>query len=381
MVAFAPSPPDDLTIPKPGSTTLRAVWSMSLRKLFEDFKTLHAPASASARAKADYRALREVLVGFLPGKPGAIANLLRRPTVSAPLRCLRDGIGEPDALIAEVVGQSLFMLANVGALDAPVSIRTLPDVLMDPHRGIHLDVRGAQSVTFGPNEDVQVDGVPRAPSRGAFHDVDGQIVLCTLDNNPLRDVEAHPDKQGNAVDLGEHPAGEWVGVLREALGIVERTLPDFRAEIDLILQHVVPVGWDEESHLSASYRESLGTIYLTLHPNVLTMAEALIHEVSHNKLNALLELDPVLRNGAEATFVSPVRPDPRPLMGVLLAVHAFQPVARMLEQLDDPKLAQRLEQVRQQNHEGVKVLEAADATPVGQGLLDEIRRWDAHFSS
>lgn len=379
MVAFAPSPPDDLTIPKSGSTTLRAIWSMSLRKLFEDFKTLHAPASASAQAKADYRALREVLVGFLPGKPGAIANLLRRPTISAPLRCLRDGAGDPDALIAEVVGQSLFMLANVGALDTPVEIRTLPDVLMDPHRGIHLDVRGARSVTFGT--EIGVDGEPHEPSRGAFVDVDGEIVLCTLDNNPLRDVEAHPDKQGNAVDLGGHPSGEWVDTLRAALAIIERTLPDFRAEIDLILQHVVPVGWDDEAHLSASYRESLGTIYLTLHPNVLTMAGALIHEVSHNKLNALLELDPVLRNGTSATFASPVRPDPRPLMGVLLAVHAFQPVARMLEQLDDPKLEPRLEQVKRQNREGVKVLEAADATAVGQGLLDEIRRWDAHFSS
>ena len=103
---------------------------------------------------------------------------------------------------------------------------------------------------------------------------------------------------GNAVDLGGRPASEWVGVLREALAIVERTLPDFRAEIDLILQHVVPVGWDDHAHLSASYRESIGTIYLSLHPNVLTMAEALVHEVSHNKLNALLELDPVLRIGS-----------------------------------------------------------------------------------
>ena len=378
MVAFAPSPPDDLTIPKPGSTTLRAIWSMSLRKLFEDFKTLHAPPAASARAKADYRALREVLVGFLPGNPGAIANLLRRPAVSAPLRCLRDGSGDADALIAEVVAQSFFMLASVRALPGPVTVQTFPDVLIDPHRGIHLDVRGATDLTFG--DGVRVDGEPREPSRGAFHDIDGDIVLCTLDNNPLREVEAHPDKQGNAVDLGGRPASEWVASLREALAIVERTLPDFRAEIDLMLQHVVPVGYDEHAHLSASYRESLGTIYLSLHPNPLTMAEALIHEVSHNKLNALLELDPVLRNGDEARFASPVRPDPRPLMGVLLAVHAFVPVARMLEQLGDPKLAGRLDQVRAQNREGVAVLEAADPTPVGQGLLDEIRRWDRHFA-
>ncbi len=357
--------------------TLRAIWSMSLRKLFEDFKTLHAPPHASAQAKADYRALREVLVGFLPGNPGAIATLLRRPSVSAPLRCLRNGTGDPNTLIAEIVGQSLFMLASVGALKESVTIQTLPAVLVDPHRGIHVPLHGVKQVTFG--DAIVVDGEVREPERGAFHDVDGDIVLCTIDNNPLRDLEAHPDKDGNAMNLGGRDAQEWVASLREALAIVERALPDFRAEIDLLLQQVVPVGFDAESHLSASYRESLGTIYVSLHPNPLTMAEALIHEVSHNKLNALLELDPVLNNGYTETFTSPVRPDPRPLMGVLLAVHAFQPVARMLEQLNDPALERRFEQVRTQNREGVSVLEAADPTPVGAGLLDEIRRWDAHF--
>ena len=350
---------------------------MSLRKLFEDFKALHAPPQASVQAKADYRALREVLVGFLPGNPGAIATLLRRPTVSAPLRCLRNGTGDPDALIAEIVGQSLFMLASVGALKAPVTVQTLPAVLVDPHRGIHLRLAGAKQVTFGRT--IVVDGQTQEPERGAFHDIDGDIVLCTIDNNPLRDLEAHPDKDGNAMNLGGRRVQAWVATLREALAIVERTLPDFRAEIDLLLQHVVPVGFDAESHLSASYRESLGTIYVSLHPNPLTMAEAIIHEVSHNKLNALLELDPLLRNGYTETYTSPVRPDPRPLMGVLLAVHAFQPVARMLEQLDDPALERRFDQVRAQNREGVSVLEAADPTPVGAGLLDEIRRWDTHF--
>ena len=40
----------------------------------------------------------------------------------------------------------------------------------------------------------------------------------------------------------------------------------------------VPVGWDEQRHLSASYQEAIGTVYLSLHPNPLTLAEALIHE-------------------------------------------------------------------------------------------------------
>src|SRR6185503_20664745 len=85
--------------------------------------------------------------------------------------------------------------------------------------------------------------------------------------------------------------------------------------------------------LSASYQEAIGTIYMTLHPSLMTMTEALIHEFSHNKINALFEIDDVLENAWSPLYASPVRPDPRPLHGVLLAVHAFLPVARLYEAL------------------------------------------------
>ncbi|MEM9072152.1 MAG: HEXXH motif-containing putative peptide modification protein [Myxococcota bacterium] len=372
MSAFRPSPPSDLTIPTEGSTTLRAILSMGLRKLFEDFKTLRAPSHASPAAKADYRALRQVLVGFLPGRPGAIASLLRRVEVSTALRCLRRGDLPPDSLISEFVGQSLFALELAGALDGPVEMKAPPPVLIAPLKDKHAPT--SAPMTFGEG---------RATSPGAFHSIADDIVLSTFDNNPLRMEEAHPDKKGNVVSLGERSADEWVAVLRDALSLIADVLPDFRREIGLVLQQIVPVGYDEHTHLSASYGEARGTIYLTLHPNVLTMAEALIHEVSHNKLNALLELDPLLHNAFHPLYSSPVRPDPRPLQGVLLAVHAFLPVARLYEGLlaRGEKVEGRFREVCRLNDEGAQVLaQHADATPVGQGVLDEMARWNAHFA-
>jgi HEXXH motif-containing protein len=118
----------------------------------------------------------------------------------------------------------------------------------------------------------------------------------------------------------------------------------------------------------------------------MTMAEALIHEFSHNKLNALLRLDPVLTNAHAPLFSSPVRPDPRPLHGVLLAVHAFVPVARlyanMIEAGDpraaSPDFSRRRARIVQQNREGAATLRAhAEPTEVGRGVLDELFRWDA----
>src|SRR5258708_27261484 len=103
------------------------------------------------------------------------------------------------------------------------------------------------------------------------------------------------------------------------------------------------ISWDGVKHLSASYQEILGTIYLTLHPSQMTLTEALIHEFSHNKINALFEVDDVLENAWSPLYTSPVRPDPRPLHGVLLAVHAFLPVARLYEKMTeaDHPLARR----------------------------------------
>jgi HEXXH motif-containing protein len=97
----------------------------------------------------------------------------------------------------------------------------------------------------------------------------------------------------------------------------------------------------------------------------------------------------VLENAWSPLYTSPVRPDPRPLHGVLLAVHAFLPVARLYERMleagdpeaQSPAFARRFAAIRKINREGAElVLDKGRPTAVGQGLFDEIRRWDAHYA-
>lgn len=155
------------------------------------------------------------------------------------------------------------------------------------------------------------------------------IEFSLHDANPLAMLEAHPEKAGNAVDLAGHSVDEWLTSLRHALDVIDDVIPEWAAELPLALQRVVPVGYDAEKHLSASYREAPGLIYLTLHPDPLTLTEAIVHEVQHGKLNLLTWADPVLENAFTTWTKSPVRPDLRPIMGVLLAAHAFVPVAAL----------------------------------------------------
>jgi len=127
-------------------------------------------------------------------------------------------------------------------------------------------------------------------------------------------------------------------------------------------------------------------VYLTLHPNLMTMAEAVIHEFQHNKLNVAAHGADFLVNAFHPLYKSPVRPDPRPLWGILLAVHAFLPVAELYRRMRDDshplaaagQFEQRLSDIDLKNHEGMEMLRAhACFTAAGRALfadLEEIER-------
>ncbi len=202
--------------------------------------------------------------------------------------------------------------------------------------------------------------------------------LATIDRNPLRTLEAHPDKDGNALDLGGRSIDAWRDAIDEALAMIHAALPALAAELATTLRRIVPIGVDAERHLSCSYREAPGLVYLSLHPSALTMAEAIVHETQHTKLNLLSWLDPILTNDPAERVASPARPDPRPLMGVLLAVHAFVPVAwlhRELAAIDHPitrtpGFARRRQQVLDGNGAGLATLSAhAHPTATGARVL------------
>jgi len=205
--------------------------------------------------------------------------------------------------------------------------------------------------------------------------------FATIDHNPIAEFEAHPEKDGNHIDLGGRSEEEWAGMLDESFALIERFLPGEFAEMGLLLHEIIPVGYDAVRHLSASYREVIGTIYLTLHPNVMTMTEAVIHEFQHNKVNVGSYSADYLINAFEPQYHSPIRPDPRPLWGILLAVHAFLPVAELYRRMRDgghplaalPEFDRRLSEIDSKNHEGMEMLRAHGLlTPAGRLMIDEL---------
>lgn len=339
-----------------------------------------------------------------------VLHCFASPTVATPLHCLPLGERLPDFrdriadAAAAMMPNLLFELALHGLLEESevwtcnAGATRLASLAVG---GVILPPAGATGLVFSASgvtaiaRDAELARLPLDAEgmQAAFEAVDGfrfehryhaignVTHLATIDHNPIAAFEAHPNKSGNTVDLGDRPEAEWVAMLEEAFGLVERFLPETFAEMCLALREVVPVGYDEERHLSASYREAIGTVYLTLHPNVMTMTEAVIHEFQHNKINvASYELD-FIENAFSPLYPSPVRPDPRPLWGILLAVHAFLPVAELYRRMRDaqhpfaalPGFESRLSDIDLKNHEGMEMLRAhAQLTASGAALFADL---------
>jgi HEXXH motif-containing protein len=403
-------PPRDLTIPEPGSTTARDVLSRAIGRLLKELPRVGQGAPISEAGRADLAAFHRAVRRALAEHPGAVASTMRRPTAAALLRCLRPGrlpAARVEPALSELQAIVYLELAAARALPEPARVRRPPARIVSLAARAVIELPDdATAIAFEDGRLTAIfrDGeaaLPLDALSGAARDsgpiriarpyteIEGEIPLALADNNPVALEEAHPDKAGNAVDLGGYAPEAWAAALRAALAPIGRHLPDLRREMDLFVHQIVPVGFDATQHQSASYQEAIGTLYMTLHPSVMTLAEALIHEFSHNKLNALFELDDVLENAFAPLYASPVRPDPRPLHGVLLAVHAFLPVARLYERMiaagdplaEDPSFAGRFDRICAINREGADVLlRHGRPTPIGRGVLEEIARWTDHFS-
>jgi HEXXH motif-containing protein len=384
--AMRPLPPALLTLPPPGGGPLpgliRKLRLLAVRRLATAGGAGLPPDQR--RALAD---LQRLLPSLLRADSPGVLRAVGSPDVLPHLLCLGVGVRPDGELIAAAVPHLFAALARApeavlwpGPIDRIADPSTGRAVAFDPPAvllvldptGLRVEDGAGQRSDWGS----AAPGATYLPlGRGAGH-------LALLDTNPLAMLEAHPDKAGNALDLGDRAPAVWQEALGGALDAVVAALPAWSVELPLVLQRAIPVGWFPELHLSASYQEAPGLIYLSLHPNRLTLAEAIVHECQHGKLNVLLWLDEVLRNGRTTWTPSPVRPDLRPLLGVLLAVHAFVPVAAMHRELArlehplaaGPEFERRRAQVLASNLRGLEILEElADPTPLGARLLADLR--------
>lgn len=387
-----------LTFPAPGTDSLRALLPRVLTRIVQQYLALPADRADTLRHHA-HTAAR----ALCDRDAATLANIVSQPTLTALLgTVLHDGHAARADVLDTLDLSLLVELAGRDPQFAPVRIakpsRGWPSLLLlslgvridSSPRVTHVEISPRTLVVHAPGESAAIELL--APLRDAHHELvrasrafiplRSGVQFALGDNNPLTHISLHPERTGNTFDLGAHAVDEWTAALDDAFALIDRYLPEIFREMTLLLRTVVPVGYLPERHASCSYEDALGSIYLTLHPSPLKIAEALVHEFQHNKLHALMRLDPVLTNARTSRHRSPVRPDPRPLEGILLAVHAFIPVAMMYRRMTaarDPLSLGRdwsvqCEAAEAVYREGAATLFAHGApTKTGRALLDEMR--------
>ncbi|MBT2545015.1 hypothetical protein J7E99_31005 [Streptomyces sp. ISL-44] len=185
-------------------------------------------------------------------------------------------------------------------------------------------------------------------------------------------------------ELDPGQAQRWQHELNSHLDLVGAVCAPLAEEIAGGLGVIVPVLSPDPSrvHVSGSFHEAPGLVALALGEPMAT-AEALVHEYGHQKLNAVLPLDPlIVDDTGEAAYYSPWREDPRPLSGLLHAVYSFVSVADFYravldtpdaEGLDPRSVVNRAYRVVRQVRDGLGELRAAASlTPPGAAFVDAV---------
>ena len=177
-------------------------------------------------------------------------------------------------------------------------------------------------VSFESDVPACLSGTPRIHAETAGHAWD--VLLEAVDphlarfSQPLDPIAAPADLQ------------RWRECIQSAWQVLGRQeIWDLDAIADTV-STIVPLAQRDDGELvSESTPAAFGAIATMLPPDPVIMAETLIHEFQHLKLNALLDITQLTApDGGRALVYAPWRQDPRPVTGLLQGTYAHLAIAR-----------------------------------------------------
>jgi HEXXH motif-containing protein len=120
-----------------------------------------------------------------------------------------------------------------------------------------------------------------------------------------------------------------------AMNWADSVLPEVGDWLTSVTKVAIPLRWDGEPgsvFRSGSTVEIPGMVALDLFGGEIQILEALVHESAHQHLYVAETEAPLIAPGCEERFRSPLRPEPRPLRGLMLAYHALAYICLFYEE-------------------------------------------------
>ncbi|MBB4907589.1 HEXXH motif domain-containing protein [Actinophytocola algeriensis] len=269
--------------------------------------------------------------------PGALADILLYPAVGVwltrALHYTRPASTGPwrelgylnNVAAAAAVRCGVPCVIRVPVWHGAVSLPTVGHVRLPgtfPIGSVEVHSAGRESrIQVGTAMSIPLDGTNTAFAAACEH-------TCTSHGHTLR---ARLDDQDPyhgfgeprpPADLADSDAAEWRKVLDEAWDVLALNHPAYAQELAAGLRGLVPIEPDTDT-VGASSPAAFGGIRLSANGSATEFAEAMVHEMQHSKLNALLGLVQLTQDDNVRRHLAPWRDDPRPLIGVVHGIYAF----------------------------------------------------------
>ena len=178
--------------------------------------------------------------------------------------------------------------------------------------------------------------------------------------------------------LSDESIQEQRQYIYDALNLVSDLFPNMQSEIHVFLNKIKVFGGKRAMGITDV--RMFGCMFIrqprdTIDPK-LYYCEHIVHEVSHMYLNAAMSLDPLVLNPREAKYKSPIRPDPRPMLGVYHATFVTSRIVQMFDLLAEHNPTEDvLVHLQQQNNElksGIREVQLhGDLTSSGSSIIQE----------
>ncbi|MCS7475776.1 HEXXH motif domain-containing protein [Umezawaea endophytica] len=272
--------------------------------------------------------------------PEVVEAVLMHPAVGVwSSRVLRNACGAADdstplwsevGVLHAIAGACAVRCGLVATLPVPVvhGAVTLPTVgqfrlPQDSFPVGHAELRaspdGAVLTAFGSRVSITTLDRGFRPARTHRSTADGRSLDVVLDDqDPYREFSGlAPPSPLDGVEVDE-----WRKLLDEAWRLLVRWHPGYAAELSAGLTALIPIDAALQVVASSS-SAAFGGIALSPKRSATELAEALVHEVQHSKLNALSDLVRLHDGPDPSVRYAGWRDDPRPVVGALHGIYAF----------------------------------------------------------
>ncbi|MGN4561092.1 aKG-HExxH-type peptide beta-hydroxylase [Bacillus cereus group sp. MYBK5-2] len=166
-----------------------------------------------------------------------------------------------------------------------------------------------------------------------------------------------------------------VMLLLRSLALLNHYMPDCMTWITSVTRAIIVFPSIPNIHQSWSRKDTPGVIYMTAPQSVLEGLEAIVHESAHRHLFLAETYGPLVQPGDSAIYKSPLRRDPRPLRGILLACHAiaymyaFYSQAFSLGLDEDGTCESRINLLKAQYNDSLAILNEAEHKLTTKGKI------------